>query len=362
MKKLLLLLAMVGVLAVACESGGNQGGDDGKTISQLNKIYYTTTDGKKLFPTESGGATFGAILISNTYADGQGVLIFDDTVTSIGNGAFQSCTSLTSVTIPDGVTSIGSDAFSDCTSLKSVTIPDSVTEIGDSAFSDCTSLTSVIIGNSVTSIGDSAFRDCTSLTSVTIPDSVTSIGYAAFYDCTSLSGVIIPNSVISIGMEAFSGCTSLTTITIPDSVTSIGIGAFCYCTSLKAFYGKFASSDHRCLIVDGVLNSFAPAGLTEYTILNSVVSIGECVFWGCEDLISVTIPDSVSSIKYRAFYGCSGLTRVFCESITPPMGYADMFDDNASDRKIYVPRNSVEAYKSAEYWSRYADYIEGYDF
>ena len=153
------------------------------------KIYYTTSDGKKLFPNTTEPAVFGAILVSNVYEDEQGVLTFDDTIISIGNNAFSDCTLLTSVTIPDSVTSIGTDTFRGCTSLTSVTIPDSVTSIGTDTFRGCTSLTSVTIGNSVTSIGNFAFQDCTSLTSVTIPDSVTSIGEYAFKNCTSLKEV-----------------------------------------------------------------------------------------------------------------------------------------------------------------------------
>ncbi len=105
-------------------------------------------------------------------------------VTSIGSGAFEDCTGLTSVTIPNSVTTIGYRAFEGCTGLTSVTIPNSVTTIGSSAFGGCTGLTSVTIPNSVTTIGGSAFSGCTGLTSVTIPNSVTSIGQWAFSDCT----------------------------------------------------------------------------------------------------------------------------------------------------------------------------------
>ena len=137
-------------------------------------------------------------------------------VTSIGNYAFENCTRLTSVVIPDSVTSIGSNAFFSCDSLTSVVIGDSVTSIGDSAFRTCDSLTSVVIPDSVTSIGRYAFENCTSLTSVVIPDSVTSIGSSAFEDCTSLTSVVIPNSVTSIGRYAFYGCTRLTSVTFKN--------------------------------------------------------------------------------------------------------------------------------------------------
>ena len=206
-----------------------------------------------------------------------------DSVTSIGDSAFRCCDSLQSVTIPDSVTSIGDCVFYNCSFLQSVTIPDSVTSIGDSdsvtsigdsAFEKCKSLQSVTIPDSVTSIGDSAFEKCKSLQSVTIPDSVTSIGDFAFLDCLSLQSVTIPDSVNSIGIWAFSGCSSLQSVTIPDSVTSIGICAFNSCTSLQSV-----------------------------TIPDSVTSIGDSAFDGCSSLQSVTIPDSVTSIGDSTFYG-----------------------------------------------------------
>ena len=149
-----------------------------------------------------------------------------DSVTSIGDGAFSWCESLTDITIPDSVTGIGDRAFWGCKSLKSITIPDSVTRIGDSAFEYCSSLSSITIPDSVTRIGNSAFWGCSLLTSITIPDNVTSIGDSAFCGCKSLWSIVIPDSVTSIGDRAFRECSSLTSINIPSSVTSIGDGAF----------------------------------------------------------------------------------------------------------------------------------------
>ena len=200
---------------------------------------------------------------------------------------------------------------------------------------------------------------------------ITSIGDQAFYNCTSLTSITIPDSVTSIGVGAFYYCPSLTSITIPDSVTSIGSGAFAYCTSLTSIYGKYASNDGRYLIIDGVLNSFAPAGLTEYTIPDSVTSIGQEAFGGCTSLTSITIPDSITSIGAFAFYNCTSLASVYCKATTPPSGSGSTLwfwyrSDDSHMRPIgctiYVPTESVDAYKAAEGWSDYAGSIVGYDF
>ena len=127
-------------------------------------------------------------------------------------------------------------------SLKTYVVPSGVTSIGDCAFYSCSSLTSITIPSSITSIGERAFSICSSLTSITIPSSVTSIGERAFYFCTSLTSITIPNSVTSIGDSAFVNCRSLTSITIPSSVTSIGDSAFLGCDSLTDIYCGFAEN------------------------------------------------------------------------------------------------------------------------
>ncbi|MGN0456440.1 MAG: leucine-rich repeat protein [Acutalibacteraceae bacterium] len=138
------------------------------------------------------------------------LIVFAYSITSIGDGVFEGCTGLTSITIPDGVTSIGDGSFSNCSSLKGITIPDGVTTIGYFAFDGCSSLTSITIPDGVTSISWSAFSRCSSLTSITIPDSVTSIFSWAFANCSSLTSITIPDSVTSIDNTAFYGCTGLT--------------------------------------------------------------------------------------------------------------------------------------------------------
>ena len=335
-------------------------------------------------------------------------IIIPDSVTSIGSGAFNQCSSLTSVTIPNSVTSIEGGAFSYCKSLTSITIPDSVISIGYNPFKGCSSLisfnskfasadnrcliiegvlhsfapaglTEYTISNSVTSIGGVAFSGCSSLTTITIPDSVTSIGGSAFSNCESLTSITIPDSVTSIGEGAFDNCSSLTSITIPDSVTSIEGYAFTYCGSLTSItipdsvtsIGDGTFSNCESLTSITIPDSVTDIGdwafmycesLTSITIPDRVTSIGDSAFSGCKSLTSITIPDSVTSIGGNAFMYCESLTSVYCKPTTPPTLGIYAFDYNASNRKIYVPTTSVDAYKEATGWSSYADEIKVYYF
>ena len=145
------------------------------------------------------------------------------------------------------------------------------------------------------------------------------------YDDSAFSGGVIISNTYKNGKGV---------IEFDRDITSIGTQAFCGCTSL-----------------------------TSVTIGNSVKSIGNYAFSDCTSLTSITIPDSVTSIGDYAFCDCTSLKKVYCKPTTPPSGGGYMFyKNNASGRKIYVPRASVDAYKAAEYWSDYKSYIEPYDF
>ena len=342
------------VISIGYQAFYNCSGLTSIEVEEGNPVYHS--DGNCLIETRSKTLIVGCKT---------SVIPDDSSVTSIGWSAFEGCSGLTSVTIPDSVTSIGSNAFEDCSGLTSVTIPDSVTSIGAWAFEGCSGLTSVTIGNSVTSIGERAFDGCSGLTSITIPDSVISIGDYAFYYCSGLTSVTIPDSVTSIGRSAFNcndltdvyyqgdlsgwlglefydydvnpmyyadnlyingellqgeivipdgtkkigayafyNCSGLTSITIPDSVTSIGRSAFSGCSGLTSI-----------VLPDSVINIggsafYGCSGLTSVTIPDSVISIGDGAFYNCSGLTSITIPDSVTSIGYRAFYDCDGVIEI----------------------------------------------------
>ncbi|MGN0654617.1 MAG: leucine-rich repeat protein [Oscillospiraceae bacterium] len=238
-------------------------------------------------------------------------------VKSLGYGAFYGCTGLTSFSIPGSVTSIEGYVFHGCTGIKSIKIPTGVKSLEYGVFSGCTSLTSITIPGSVTSIGGSAFRGCTGLTSIKIPDGVKSLGNGAFSGCTGLTSIKIPDGVRSIDYSAFGECAQLTNITIGKNVNSIDSGAFRACTKLKKISvsenNKFYSSKDGVLFDrnKSILISYA-AGRpgSNYTIPDSVKTIGDAAFNACNALESVVIPKSVKSIGYDAFNGCENLKSI----------------------------------------------------
>jgi putative cell wall-binding protein len=241
------------------------------------------------------------------YNGSGGNIAIPDSVKSIGDKAFYSCDTLTSVIIPDSVTSIGKEAFACCHSLTNVNIPDSVTSLGNGAFLYCSRLESVTIGNGVMSIGNYSFHNCGKLANVTIGDSVKSIGDETFSHCLSLKSVTIPDSVTSIGNEAFLGCEWLTSVIIPDGVTSLGNGAFFYCSRLESVTignGVTSIGNEAFLGCDS---------LTSVIIGNNVKSIGDEAFRYCNKMKSVIIPNGVTSIGNYAFSDCGWL-----ESVTIP--------------------------------------------
>ncbi len=303
-----------------------------------------------------------------------------NSVTNIGERAFNLCYKLSSVNIPNSVTSIGDYAFSGCIALPLIEIPNSVTRIGDFAFSLCDNLTSIIVAddnpqystidgvlfdkakkkilrypggksatsyaipNSVTIIAR-AFSYCTNLTSIEIPSSVTSIGYCAFLQCTGLTSIEIPNSVTNIGTESFAYCTGLTSIEIPNSVTKIGDNAFSSCSSLTSIEIPNSVTSIGSYAFDGC------TGLTSFEFPNSVTKIEWGTFSGCTGLTSVEISSSVTSIGQSVFASCSNLISVTNLATAPQTINANVFRDvTLSAATLYVPAESLEAYKAADVW------------
>lgn len=201
------------------------GGSNGNKYFKVSHLYITAS-GATTIP--EGFCKTG----DNTNTALQEVIL-PEGITSIGERAFQSCTTLKSIQLPKKVTKIGKYAFINCRQLTNIQLPDGVTEIGEYAFVDCSSLTEISIPTGVTKIGERTFQSCANLTSIQLPETVTEIGQSAFNYCGSLKEINIPKAATSIGSYAFQYCSSLTEISIPKAVTSIGVCAFYDCSALE---------------------------------------------------------------------------------------------------------------------------------
>ncbi len=261
---------------------------------------------------------------TNTLVAGCSTTIIPDSVTKIGDWAFEYCSALTSIVIPNSITKVGQGAFLGCLGLTSIIVDkenehyNSREECNAIIESDTNTLvagcSTTVIPDSVTKIGNDAFCGCENMTSIQIPDSVTEIGKRAFCKCKGLLSIIIPNSVTKIGNDAFCGCERLTSIEIPNSVTEIGNYVFCGCEKL-----------------------------TSIQIPDSVTEIGERAFADCSGLTSIEIPNSVTKIGDWAFSRCKGLTSIVISDASllagtrVPEGVKIIKPFTATRRMLYNP-------------------------
>ncbi len=286
----------------------------------------------------------GEVTITDVYKYATGDIIIPkilggSVVTRIDDYAFEDCSSITSVIIPDTVTNIGACAFYNCTSLTTVNIPDSVTSVGGYAFRYCSNLTSISVGNSIKGIGVQAFSGCISLTEVYISniEAWCNIRYSDSLSCPLQNGanlylngelvtdLEISQDLLSINNHAFYNCSSIRTVTIGKNVMSIGDSAFNGCTNLTSV-----------IMQDGVL------------------SIGNQAFQNCSSLTTVQVPDSVTSVGSYAFRNCESLTDVYINDITSwcsidyedgtsnPLYYADnLFLNNNRVIDLVIPDDVI---------------------
>ena len=279
-------------------------------------------------------------------------IVFPDDISSVGENAFNNCAwfnarkdSLiylgknvyyctsnleegTEIVLKEGTKRILSRAFSSCKKLRSIQIPESVVFIGDDAF-EGSGLQSVIVPESVKTIGDYAFSSCDSLKEVTLPKTLTEMGHSIFYDCHKLSSVNIPNNIKTIPYGTFWGCHNLTSVDISESVDSIMDYAFMECK-----------------------------GLTSVIIPQNVTYIGAYPFQECDSLHSVTIIGDLTYLGVGAFLYCTNIKEVTCGSDQPlyisSYRKPDIFHSSVYENaNLYVPVQSIEAYKGTTPWSNF---------
>lgn len=341
-------------------------------------------------------------------------IILPPRVKSLGRQAFSGCNYLTSIQLSDDLESIGEAALNSSSRMDSLFIPAKVSHIASNAFEhtnnlkyiavdkdnkyfdtreDCNALIETatntllrgssdsVIPSTVTAIGDYAFS-MVAFKTLDIPDNITSIGTGAFKHCLLLEEINLPEGLTEIGDEAFDGCSKLLEIKVPEKVSRIGRGAFSSCRLLK----EISLPESVTRIESG---AFRGTAIKTITIPSKVRELSYQVFQNCESLESIilseglvfissycigsarlaeiTIPATIQEISYQAFAGCPELKSVYIKAITPPKHsnnylFGSDIQDGFENRKIYVPRQSLEAYRTSENWKAYASIIEGYDF
>ena len=350
-----------------------------ETATNTLKIGFSSTKIPNTVTTIGGGAFEGTTLKS---------IVIPEGVTLIENEAFKDCKSLetvslpnsleriypfafrnsniSSISIPAGVKYISEDVFDGCNNLSTITvsngntkydsrdncnalietatntilrgssstvIPNTVTSIGSNAFRG-TTLKSIVIPEGVTLIGNRAFGECKSLETVSLPNSLERIGYLAFYD-SNISSIYIPAGVKDISEDVFDGCNNLSTITVSNGNT------------------KYDSRDNCNALIETATNTILQ-GSSSTVIPNSVTAIGAKAFQGSK-IAKIVIPESVKKIGLFAFQGCKSLTTIVCKSksvidVSRLIPFSPL--PNAT---LYVPAESVEAYKVANGWRDFSN-------
>ena len=316
------ITAVIGNITASCDI----------TVYQSdNVIIYTTTDKKVLTPYNEDA--FGSAIVSNTYVGDVGIITFEKPVTFIGNMAFYQQSKLESIVIPNTVTTIGKKSFESCTKLQFIKLPKSLTSIDDYAFMSCSSMKSLMFPDNVQKIGSYAFSGCKSAfenNTLVLPKKLQTISSNAFEHC-KLRNVIWNEDLNYIGALAFF-YNDFEEISIPGSVASSGFRSFYYCMLLK-----------------------------KVELQEGVTIVGDRCFEGCEKLSKVILPSTLTRLV-DPFDGCYLLKDVYVKAIVPPVLDSYQFRDaDLNQLSIWVPRESVDAYKKSG-WIRYKDNIKAYDY
>lgn len=293
-------------------------------------------------------------------------LVIPDGITRLNENVFNGCISLQSVSVPTSVSEWGDNAFNNCDNIKAVyitdlekwcnikcnafsgtplhvakhlylnnceitgelVIPNTLDSVGNWAFVNCVGISSVVIPEGILSIGDGSFNTCKNITSVSMPNTLKNIGFASFMACESLQNLIVPDNVEMIDQYAFRNCYNLESVTLGKGLTEIGNWSFSDCHKLRTVICQ-----------------------------ENLQRIGSIAFGYDSLLTAIEFPSSVTSIGEVAFYNCIGLKSIICRAANPPSLGGNVF--NAVDRSIplYVPAESIDAYKTADQWNEFLNIL-----
>lgn len=300
---------------------------------------------------------------------------------SIGNYAFYNCTGINSVNINTVSGSIGNYAFYNCSNLQSVTISNVMGNIGERAFLNCENLKGIEIPNTVIGIGESCFAGCSSLEYATIGSGISELPASCFSGCSSLPEIVIPSTVGSIENNVFYGCSALARVDIADRQTELALGnnfggpLFSSCPLDSVYIGGNISYEtnsgsgyspfyrNRSLRAVKITDQeteisenefYGCTGLKRVELGDGIESIGNYAFSGCSALESFTFGNSLATIGNEAFSDCTAMVRLVSKTEVPPVCGSQALDDiNKWTCELFVPQNSLEAYKTAEQWKEF---------
>ena len=321
--------------------------------------YYTTEDGVLYDAT-------GELLIYYPQAK-SGSFAVPEGVTTLHNGSFAGCNSLSNVTFPQSLTTIGANAFSDCGSLREIVLPYEVTSVGSNAFSNCKQLRSAAINGNISTLMSKTFENCSSLQKVVLSPNIETIGEKCFNECKSLQTIDWGGSLRSIMKEAFRKC-GFVELEVPEGVTVIGENAFRDCKSMRSI----VLSSNLAVVEKELFRGCE--NLVHVSLPQNATTIGENAFRDCKALPSIELPEGLTTIYNNAFRGTSltqltlpstmkqigdkivekcKMQSITCLAVMPPVL------SKLSEKKtpLYVPAGSVASYQTTKPWKDFKNIL-----
>lgn len=358
---------------------------------EKNGIYYDIVNGKAVVV--SGNANYsGDVVIPETVEYGGQHYVVD----SIGEWAFNACSGVMSVKLPEKLRVIGRLAFVDCYGLTSISFPASLKVIGDGAFQNCDGLTSLSFPEGMTQIGDGAFQRCGRLETLFFPSTMKSIDWGVFCEsheneygggeCTCdsirrieikgiatwfnsnrfternhhvaapyadlyvngdlLTDIVLPDTMARIRPALFYGCKKLHSVVFPNNLKVIDDCAFENCTGIENLELPQGLDSIKSSAFSGCKR------LKDMHLPQELKYIGMGAFGGCEELISVSFPRKLENIAYGAFDGCKSLTSViFPEGLKTIGDYAFANCDKLDSLSFPASLNTINWNAFCTHWS-----------
>ncbi len=300
---------------------------DGYTVQAIGDNAFKGTNVKKVYMAQTllsiGDSAFDGCTSLET-------VHFSGATETLGDYAFYECAALKEVNLPAGMKTVGFRAFEGCTGLASIVLPDSVTSIRSYAFAGCTNLASINYPMSLRSAGSHVYENDAKLTRIEVPEGVTRLADSAFGHSASILEVSLPGSLKEIGDNAFSGCTGIAGVDLPAALEKIGDYAFSGCTGFSEISFPNSKKEVGFRAFDGC------AGLAGVEMQDGLKTVGAYAFNGCTGLTGVELPDSVSDIGGHAFNGCTGLAAINYPKSLVAAG-AGIFSGCTKMKSITVP-------------------------